>query len=362
MAAKMKYNPYSMKEKCDYYIQRQAEKGGERRLKASIYDIAREAGVSIATVSRVLNHKNVVAPQTRARVEETIQRLNYHPSTIARGLVSKRTPTVGILTTSVCSPHHARTAYTIERELFKLGYSSILCNTGGSLSSNVEYLHMLVDKGVSGIMCLGAVFGNIFEETSVLTEFSHIPFIFGNCNLTAENAYTVAVDEFHSMQMCVEYLMARGHREIFHIRDMTAYGAAERAKNFILAMRLAGLPADDDCVFHGGHSIEGGYAGVEKLLQSGRTASAILFDDDLTAVGGLKRLKQAGLSVPGDVAVIGCNNNIVSQCCEPMLTTVDNKSDIIGGLMVKLLEMILGGQNTSHLLTVTPELVVREST
>lgn len=331
-------------------------------MKASIYDIAREAGVSIATVSRVLNNKSVVAPQTRARVEETIKRLNYHPSTIARGLVSKRTPTVGILTTSVCSPHHAKTAYTIERELFKMGYSSILCNTGGNLTSNVEYLHMLVDKGVSGIMCLGSVFRNTFEETSVLSEFSHIPFIFGNCILNAENAYAVTVDEFHSLRMCVEHLMSRGHKHILHIRDTASYGGTERAKNFILAMQMAGLPVDDSYVFPGEHSIEGGTSGVEKILQSGKEFSAIIFDNDITAIGGLKRLKKEGLSVPGDVAIIGCNNAIASLCCDPTLTTVDNKTDIIGGLMVKLLEMILGGQNTSHLLTVTPELVVREST
>lgn len=331
-------------------------------MKASIYDIAREAGVSIATVSRVLNNKSVVAPQTRSRVEETIKRLNYHPSAIARGLVSKRTPTIGILTINICSPHHARTIYAIERELFKLGYSSILCNTGGNLQSNIEYLHMLVDKGVSGIMCMGSVFRNTFEETSVLSKFSHMPFIFGNCVLSSNNAYAVTVDEFHSLKMCVEHMIERGHKDLFYVRDTNSYSNAEKARNFLLAMQMCGLPVSEDHVVTSDRSIAGGGIAVDKAIATGKPMTGMIFGDDITAVGGLKRLKELGYRVPDDVGIIGCNNSDASVCCNPPITTVDHKTDIIGGLMVKLLEMILSEQNTSHLLTVTPELVVREST
>lgn len=331
-------------------------------MKASIYDIAREAGVSIATVSRVLNNKSIVAPHTRARVEETIKRLDYHPSAIARGLVSKRTPTIGILTINICSPHHAKTAYTIERELFKLGYSSILCNTGGSLQSNIEYLHMLVDKGVSGIMCIGSVFRNTFEETSVLSKFPHIPFIFGNCVLSADNAYIVTIDEFYSLKMCIEHLMSRGHRDLFYIRDTNSHSNNEKSRNFLLLMQAMGLAVDDGHIIIADRSIAGGGIAVNSIVESGKPFSGLIFGDDITAVGGLKRLKELNYNVPNDVGIIGCNNTVSSMCCEPPLTTLDHKTDIIGGLMVKLLEMILSKQNTSHRLTVTPELIIREST
>jgi LacI family transcriptional regulator len=331
-------------------------------VKISIYDIAREANVSIATVSRVLNNKSVVAPETRFKVEETIKRMNYRPSAIARGLVLKHTLTIGILTINICSPHHTKTAYTIERELFKLGYSSILCNTGGSLDSNVEYLHMLVGKGVSGIMCIGSVFRNTFEETSVLSELPHIPFIFGNCVLSADNAYAVTVDEFHTLKMCVDHLKLKGHKDIFYVKDTDSYGGNEKVRNFLLNMHISDLPADESSIITSDRSVEGGIKAVDRIVESGKPFSAIIFGDDITAAGGLKRLKQLGYSVPRDVAIIGCNNAPVSVCCDPPLTTIDHKPEIIGGLMVKLLEMITSGQNTSHLLTVTPELIVREST
>ena len=331
-------------------------------MKVSIYDVAKEANVSSATVSRVLNNSSSVSPATRSKVEDVIRRLNYQPNFFARGLVSKRVPTVGIMTIDIRIPHYARTAFAMERELFKLGYSSILCNTGGGLESNIEYLRMLVDKGVSGIMCIGSVFRDTFAHTSVLSEFPDLPFLFNNCILTASNAYSVIIDEMKALSICVDHLTEKGHSDILYVKDADSYSGSKKAEGFLSAMLLAGLDCDKSAVLNAKRGLDGGAEAVDRIIESKAKFSAIIFGDDLTAVGGMNRLKNLGYFIPGDVAVIGFNNATVSMCCTPTLTTIDNKTDTMGSLTVSMLQMVLEGRPSTKLLTVTPELIQRDST
>ncbi len=331
-------------------------------MKINIYDVARIASVSTATVSRVLNNKARVAPETRQKVQDAISQLNYRPSAIARGLVLKHTKTVGILATDITAPNYAKTACAMERELFQIGYSSILCNTGGSVENNKEYLHMLVTLGVCGIICIGSVFKNTLQETLMLSEFSHIPFVLSHCQIPAENTYSVVIDETHGIRLCVEHLMEKGHRDILYVKDADTYSGEKKKTAFKEAMTLLGLPVDDKLIFNTYRSFEGGAAAVREIIAAGPRYSAIIFGDDITAAGGLFALKKAGYSVPKDVAIIGYNNSPSSICCDPQLTTVDNKTDIMGSLSVKLLQTVFENKETTRLLSVTPELIIREST
>ena len=123
----------------------------------NIYDIAREAGVSIATVSRVLNHKDTVRADTRAKVEKVLKRCNYAPSAIAQGMVSKSLHTVAVLTVDIRDSHYARTAYTIEREFGRRGYEVILCNTGGDRAETLRTLQAVAQKQVDGLILVGSI-------------------------------------------------------------------------------------------------------------------------------------------------------------------------------------------------------------
>ena len=127
----------------------------------NIYDIAREAGVSITTVSRVINHREQVNAITRERVEKVLKAHNYKPNATARNLVTKSSRTVAVLTIDIREPHYARTAYTIERELSHRGYEAIICNTGGELKETERYLQSLMEKDVDGIIMVGSVFNEI---------------------------------------------------------------------------------------------------------------------------------------------------------------------------------------------------------
>ena len=331
-------------------------------MKASIYDIAREADVSTATVSRVLNNKPSVSPTTRRKVEAIIKRLNYQPNSFAQGLNSKRMLTVGILTIDIRTPHYASTAYAIERELFKLGYNSILCNTGNRPDSNIEYLHMLADKGVSGIMCIGSVFKDTFEHASVLSDHPELPFFFCNCVLSAENVYSVIIDEMKALVICVDHLIAKGHKELLYVKDADTYSGQKKAESFLSAISSAGLDSRKARLFSVQRGVSGGEEAIKKIIDSKIEFSAIIFGDDTTALGGIRGLQRMGFSVPADVAVIGFNNSPMSACCTPALTSVDNKTDVIGSLMVKMFQMVIEGSPATKLLAVTPELVLRDST
>lgn len=330
-------------------------------MKVNIYDVARISNVSTATVSRVLNNKPRVSAETRQKVQDAISQLNYRPSTIARGLVLKHTKSVGILTTDITAPNYSRTACAMERELFQIGYSSILCNTGGSIEKIKEYLHMLVNLGVCGIISIGSVFKNTLKEPLMLPEFSHTPFVLSHCQIPADNTYSVVINEKHGIQLCVEHLMEKGHRDILYVKDADTYSGERKKVAFREAMNQLGLSTSEKMMFNTYRSFEGGRASVKEILASGQHFSAIIFGDDITAAGGLYSLKKAGYSVPNDIAIIGYNNTPSSICCDPQLTTVDNKTDIMGSLSVKLLQTVLENKETTRLLTVTPELVIRES-
>jgi LacI family transcriptional regulator len=331
-------------------------------MKINIYDVAAKAEVSIATVSRVLNNKSNVAAETRQRVLDVLKDMNYRPSPIARGLVSSFTRTVGIMTIDIRVPHYAETAFAMERELFKMGYSSILCNTGGGLENNIRYLHMLVDKGVNGIICIGSVFNNTFNQTSILSEFSHIPMVFSHCIVNAENAYAVNIDEPCGSRLCVEHLQNKGHKNILYVKDANTYSASEKVRGYLETMRNLNLPVDDKCVFTTDRSLSGGGKAIDDIIAADKKFSALICGDDITAVGALNRLKSLGYQIPKDIALIGYNKTTPSLCCKPTLTTVDYKTDMMGSLTVKVLETVLSGNETSRLLTVSPELIVREST
>lgn len=331
-------------------------------MNANIYDVAREAQVSIATVSRVLNNNPSVSPATKVKVQEALEKLNYQPSGIARGLVTKKMQTVGVLTVDVRSPNYSVTAYTIERSLFMMGYNSILCNTFGGPAGSMKYVQMLLEKGVSGIICLGSVFDRSFNESNLMSEWNKVPFILTNYQVDAENVCCVAIDEKTGINLAVEHLLSLGRRNIVFVKDMDTHSAAIKAAVFKTCLQAHNLPVSRSSIELTDRSLEGGKVAVEHMLNSGTEFDAIIFNDDLTAVGGMKYLQKRGYTVPEDVAVLGYNNTPFARCCTPTLTTIDNMYETVGSLAVALLRDLMESNKAAKTVSVVPRLIVREST
>lgn len=324
----------------------------------NIYDIAKQAGVSIATVSRVLNNKDTVSPATREKVEAVLARNNYTPSAIARGMVSKSMRTVAVLTVDIRVPHYARTAFTIEREFSRRGYEVILCNTGGDREATLKYLRAVTEKQVDGIILVGSVFNHIGRDPEIEVFLKTAPVVLANGKLDLPNSYSVLVDDAYGIGLAVEHLISRDRRELVYVRDKDTASARTKAEGFMAAMARHGL---EGRIFDAEDGLDGAVEAVARILASGKP-QGIVCGEDLTAAGVVKGLLRAGLRVPDDVAVTGFNNSIYAKLCEPQLTGIDNKPEQVALFCVQLLEgLICGGENCASV-TIQPELAEGRST
>lgn len=328
----------------------------------NIYDIAKEAGVSISTVSRVMNHKGNVNPVTRKRVEEILEKNNYTPSAIARGMVSKSMKTVSVLTVDIRVPHYAKTAYTIEREFSRRGYEVSLCNTGGELEETIKYLRTALEKKADGIVLVGSVFNTLCKNAEISGLLKNVPVVLANGKLELPNSYSVLVDDRYGISLAVEHLIQKGHREIYYLRDMDTVSAQLKCEGFITEMEKCGLKNARQQVVKAEPSIEGGIHAVEKLIREKRKFTGIVCGEDITAAGVVKALLHHGIKIPEDVAVTGYNHSEYAKVCEPQLTTIDNKPELVAMMSVQLLTSLIEKSDTYSSCTIQPELVEGETT
>ncbi len=327
----------------------------------NIYDIAKEAGVSISTVSRVLNHKDRVNPETKRRVEEILEKYDYKPSAIARGMVSKSMKTVSILTVDIRVPHYSRTAYTIEREFSRRGYEVTLCNTGGEVEETEKYLRTVLEKKVDGIVLVGSVFNTICKKPEISSLLKKVPVVLANGKLELPNSYSVLVDDRYGVALAVEHLIQKGHQELYYLKDMNTVSAQLKCEGFLSEMEKHGIQDAEKRVLETELSIEGGMRAVEKLLAEKREITGIVCGEDMTAAGAVKALLRHGFRVPEDVAVTGYNNSEYARICEPQLTTVDNKPELVAMMSVQLLTSLIEKADAYSSCTIQPELVIGQT-
>jgi LacI family transcriptional regulator len=328
----------------------------------NIYDIAKEAGVSISTVSRVLNNKDRVTSETRKKIQALLEKYNYTPNAIARGLVAKTMKTVAILSVDVRVPHYAQTAYTIEREFSKRAYNVIVCNTGGELEETRRYVRSIQGQ-VDGVVLVGSVFNKLGIDGEVAGALQGIPVVIANGHLDMPNAYSILVDDRLGISLAVDHLLQRGHRpeNIVYVKDLDTESAKIKYRGFLAALAALGSGDAKKRIFEAPYSLEGGKEAARKILQTGPRPTAVVCGEDLTAVGIIKEFTAAGLHIPKNMAVTGYNNSEYSLICSPELTSVDNKGEMCALLCVQLLESRIDGSNSFSSMTINPELVVRGS-
>lgn len=321
----------------------------------NIYDIAKEAGVSIATVSRVLNNKGTVSEATRAKVEEILARSGYTPSAIARGMVSKSMRTVAVLTVDIRVPHYAQQAYTIEQAFSQRGYEVILCNTGGGKEATVHYLRAVTEKQVDGIILVGSIFNTLGREPEVEALLRQAPVVLSNGRLDIPNASSVLLDDEGGAALAVDHVVALGKRNLWYMLDLNTASALAKRDGFLKACEKYGDQIRGR-VLETEFSIEGGKRAAKELLRSCRSFDAIICGEDETAVGVVKGLLGAGMRIPRDVAVTGYNNSVFAAMCEPRLTSIDNRPEQVALMCVQLLERMMDGEPGGVVEIFQPEL------
>lgn len=327
----------------------------------NIYDIAREANVSIATVSRVVNNKQNISPKTRKRVEAVLQKYNYTPSSIARGLASSSMRMVGLVMQDIRNTHYTSTAYVLEQELRKKGFCCIFCNTDDP--DPTEAFKMLHDFRVDGIIIIGSVFINEKTERALDTYHAATKVVFVNGVLNRENVSSIQCDDRYGIELTVEHLISRGHAKILYVTDVDTDSARRKQEGYCNAMNRHFPGYAQQHVFQTSPTgFDGGYNAVRRILDSGEPFSAVIFSEDVVALGGLRCLLDEGLRVPQDVAVAGFNNAWVGKLSQHVLTSVDSGLSLLGVEAARALCDRLEGIERPDCITLTPKLFIGTTT
>lgn len=327
----------------------------------NIYDIARESGVSISTVSRVMNNHPNVTQNTRERVLSVLEKHNYIPSAIAKSLVVKSTNTIGVMTLDVRHAHYANIAFTIEQELSSCGYNVILCNTGYDRAKLDAYARVLAEKQVDGVIMVGSVFSTLETEESMKRYLPHTPIVMHNSTLRLPNMYNISTEEAHGIVLSVDHLVAKGITEIAYVQDYDTRVGLAKVATYRKELERHGIPYSRKMVVQTVSGLRGGMNAAETLDSRGVSYRAIIGCDDVTAVGIMRHLARRGKRVPEDVAVIGFNNTVFSEMADPPLTVVDNKEEMTGITLSRAIVDLLKGRDIPPQTTLYPELVIRGS-
>ncbi|MCY9669217.1 LacI family transcriptional regulator [Paenibacillus alginolyticus] len=324
-------------------------------------DISKVARVSIATVSAVINKSAYVSPELAERVNTAIEELNYRPNAIARSLKMNSTLTVGVIITDISNPYYAAMIKGMDDAAMKKNFSLILCITSNDHDRFNNYLKVLMEKRVDGLLLTSISHQDDLQRV----ERTGIKYVLVNRKPPAYDRNFVGVNNPLTSELSVKHLVSQGKKRIAYFAgDLQISTARERWEGFISGMRQNGLQIDDSLMFQGSYSQESGYTNVKKMLSEVKVLpDAICAASDLVAFGAIKALRESGIRVPDDIAVIGNDNNSFSENFIVPLSTIDHPTYEMGKISMEfMLQMIEGkdeGQNRQIILT--PSLVVRES-
>ncbi len=334
-------------------------------MNASIYDIAAACGVSIATISRVLNNKGYVKKETRERVLKAIEESGYRPNVFARGMGLNSARMIGLLCTDVTDLYYARAVASIERLLKAEDYDVILCCTGSDPAKKKKYMRFLLDKKVDGILLIGSIFKEKKDNSHIQEAAAQVPVILINASLQAAGVYSVISDERDITCRMAESLVRSGCRSIHFLYDTDTFSAREKIRGFrkgIAACCAGGKAGQAVC-------------GISRIhpddMRSGRdrwpdqampgTADGILCANDLIAARVIKYLSGMGKRVPEDVRVIGYDDTVISEITTPSITSIDNRIEDLCAEGVSLLLKHFRGERPPMLTILPSRTVYRES-
>ena len=327
----------------------------------NIREVAKLAGVSPATVSRVINGSANVSSKTREKVLAVMEELGYTPNVFARGLGLITMNTIGIMCADSSDPFLANAVYYLEQNLRKNGYDSFLCCTGYELSTKQNYLKLLLSKRVDAIILVGSNFLEAAKKDNqyMIDAANEVPVMLINGYLAHPNIYCTLCDDYQAVYDGTIRLIEAGYRRPLFLYCSRSYSALQKLSGFRDALSASGLPAPEESVCLCANDI----AQTKELLCSlkgrGLVFDAVFGAEDSLAVGAVKYAREQGLRIPEEFAVVGYNNSMLAVCSEPALTSIDNHVETLSITTVSTLMRVLGGNDVPNKTTISNELVVR---
>lgn len=328
----------------------------------SIKDVAREAGVSIATVSRVLNDIDVVNEDTKKKVLDAIKKLGYRPNIVARSLKTQRTKTIGILLPDISNQFYPEIVRGAEDVSNIYDYNVILCNSDLDIEKEKEYLRVLKEKMVDGVLYMSS---SLQDEILELINELDLKTILIETRDKEGLLPSVTIDNVKGSYDSTNHLIKKGIKEIAFIGtkkdNMNAWG--ERYVGYENAMNEAGIEIDPELVYLNSIKVKTGYEGIQSFLKNNKKFKGIVCASDEIAMGAINALRDNGLEVPKDVSVIGFNDNYAASIFYPKITTISQPTYDMGSVAMRMLIKLLNKKELDEPHYVLEhELIEREST
>ena len=332
----------------------------------TIYDISEKAGVSIATVSRVLNGSKNVSEKTRQKVLDVIARYEYTPNAFARGLGLNTMRTIGIMCADSSDLYLAKAVYYIEQKLRANGYDSLLCCTGYGLESKIASMNLLLTKKVDGIILAGSNFAYEKEsENKYISDAAlQIPVMLLNAALDIPNVYSVVSDYFTSMYKATLQMIASGIDDILYFYSSNSYSGRRKLAGYLAAMEEKGCGTDPLTQFYQGshEDIHAMTDYLKQLRKKGLTFHGVIASDDVLALAAVKYAQEMKYRIPDGFSVLGYNNSMLTVCCEPELTSIDNKLETLCQHLITTLLGVLDGKEMPKKTVFSGEIMKRGTT
>jgi DNA-binding LacI/PurR family transcriptional regulator len=339
-----------------------ARNGGLKRAvrQPSIKDIARLARVSHPTVSRALQNSPLVNAKTKAKIRKIADEAGYRASAVARGLVTRRTRTIGLVVTTVNDPFAGEVALGVEQAANDHGYSLFLANSNAEPERERRVVQAFAEQRVDGIIVTSSRVGASYLP--MLAELM-VPIVLVNDQYPGEFVHSVMIDNVEGSRLAVEHLIGLGHQRIAYVGDRSGYQSdTERLAGYKEALAKAGITFDAQLAVQGDGRPEAAIEAVNSLVSLKHPPTAICCYNDMTALGAVRAIHERGLRVPEDISVTGFDDLFFASYLQPPLTTIRQPMRRMGEMAMENLFKLMSGEESVAQIRVEAKLIARGST
>lgn len=329
----------------------------------NIYDIADKCGVSIATVSRVLNNNPNVSAVTRAKILAVVEEANYTPSALARSLGSGAEPAasalqgVGVLCADIRDPYYADMIACLEEQLRQRQLPMILRSIGNTPAEEQHSLEDMLESGVTAIVCIGLMRYEALDTSPIAETAKQVPLILLDGYVDAPGVYCITCDHRAAVAELVELLMRRQRRRVLFLYGRHSHSCQEKIEGYKASLEAAGIPFDPALLQQVDSRLEDINTCIKNLLVKRVTFDAVIGAEDILALGAQKALQRTGLNMP----VIGFNNSLTARCANPELTSVDCNPDAMCARALSVLDALTAGNTAENHIVLPTRLVERDT-
>ncbi len=332
----------------------------------TIYDIAREAGVSPATVSRVLTNNVNVRKEKRDKVLCLVRKYNFKPNAFARSLSDTRSRVIGILVADIRNPYYAELFESCERAAQNADYTVLLANFSGNFQREGEQLEMLQEQRVGAFIQMGGSADALFSKQEYVKllnrTMARTPVVVTG-KVEGMDCHAVRVDSAKVMELLMEHLIGLGHRRIALIGGrMDVLGTYEKFHQYQRSLKAHQISFDPALVAgDGSYDMESGYLLMNRMFSQGTELTAVIAVNDFVAAGVMRSIMEHGKKVPQDISLVGCDNTYIARMMIPDLTSVDYNYEEYGNCLVDTAIRLIRGEEVEPIQMITPRLAVRNS-